>query len=311
MAYRPASATSAALSPARNWVLHASARQHYWSGSESLSIKSFSRGRAFYESGGGLFAVDDRSYLLLNHLQPYSITIDSDTAVESLCVFFRAGFAEEVFRSLATSDARLLDLPATPGETQLHFFDRTFTHDDVVSPALFQLRTALSQGSAEPIWLEQQFHGLMQRLLWVHRAVYTEINTLAALRLSTREELYRRLHRARDYAAATFEQPLTLDELASVACLSPNHFLRSFKQLFRQTPHQYLTKLRLERARWLLANTDDSVTDICLTVGFQSLGSFSALFRRHVGASPDQFRRKKGDFREAAHSAIPYTHGKR
>jgi AraC family transcriptional regulator len=77
-----------------------------------------------------------------------------------------------------------------------------------------------------------------------------------------------------------------------VAGLSPNHLLRMFKQAFGQTPHQYLTARRLERARHLLAHTDQPVTEICLSVGFASLGAFSWLFHRRVGVSPAEYRRQ-------------------
>jgi AraC-like DNA-binding protein len=65
-----------------------------------------------------------------------------------------------------------------------------------------------------------------------------------------------------------------------------------FKQVFGATPHQYLTARRLERARYLLAHTDQPVTEICLSVGFASLGAFSWLFRRRVGVSPAAYRRQ-------------------
>jgi transcriptional regulator GlxA family with amidase domain len=72
--------------------------------------------------------------------------------------------------------------------------------------------------------------------------------------------------------------------------MAPHHFLRTFKLAFHQTPHQYLTHLRLERAQSLLRHTDTPVTDICMDVGFESLGSFSWLFRRECGQSPSAFR---------------------
>jgi AraC-like DNA-binding protein len=132
----------------------------------------------------------------------------------------------------------------------------------------------------------------MQRLLQVHYNVYREAELLPAARAATREELYRRVHRARDFAAASFDQPITLNELANVAGLSPNHLLRTFRQAFGQTPHQYLTTLRLQRAQLLLSSSDVSVTEICFSIGFESLGSFSWLFRRRFGVSPDAFRRQ-------------------
>ncbi len=93
--------------------------------------------------------------------------------------------------------------------------------------------------------------------------------------------------------AASCAQPITLEEMARIACLSPNHFLRTFKQLFGQTPHQYLTALRLQHAQKLLRQNDLPVAGVCDAVGFASLGSFSRLFRLRLGVSPDAFRRAK------------------
>jgi len=133
----------------------------------------------------------------------------------------------------------------------------------------------------------------MERLLLVHTRTRRQVESIPALRPASREELYRRLHRARDYATACFDQPITLNDMARVACLSTNHFLRTFKQTFHQTPHQYLTRIRLERAKGLLTKTNQPVTEVCFAVGFESLGSFSWLFRQRVGLAPEAYRRAK------------------
>jgi len=201
--------------------------------------------------------------------------------------------AEEVHRSLVAKSQNLLDEPERPRVEPVHFFERTYPHDDVLTPALLHLRAALPRRKDDRGWLMEKLHLILQRLLQVHQKTCKEVEALPSLRPATREELYRRLHRAKDYAAALFDRPLALEEMAQVACLSPNHFLRTFKQTFAQTPHQYVTQLRLERARRLLAQTERSITDICFEIGFESLGSFSWLFRRHVGISPEAYRRRK------------------
>jgi AraC-like DNA-binding protein len=83
-----------------------------------------------------------------------------------------------------------------------------------------------------------------------------------------------------------------VEQAAREAALSPYHFIRLFKATFGRTPHQVLIDARLERAKQLLFAADLSVTQICLEVGFASLGSFSALFARRVGASPIEYRRR-------------------
>lgn len=101
-----------------------------------------------------------------------------------------------------------------------------------------------------------------------------------------------RLRRVREQLAAGPHEPLDLAAMASWACFSKYHFLRLFRQAYGETPIRYLSQLRLERARALLEETDRSVTDICLDVGFESLASFSSAFRKHTGDSPQRYRRR-------------------
>src|SRR5262249_35621933 len=84
--------------------------------------------------------------------------------------------------------------------------------------------------------------------------------------------------------------PLDLEQIASEASFSPYHLIRLFRQAFDQTPHQYLIQRRIEQAKLLLATGELSVTEVCFEVGFQGLGSFSALFHRSVGQPPKIYR---------------------
>src|SRR5215467_10626154 len=102
----------------------------------------------------------------------------------------------------------------------------------------------------------------------------------------------RHLLRARDLADARYAEPLGVDDLAAAAGLSRAHFSRTFKQAFGESPHAYLLTRRLERAAALLRNTDRSVADICLSVGLQSIGSFTTSFGRAFGLSPSAYRAK-------------------
>jgi AraC-like DNA-binding protein len=100
----------------------------------------------------------------------------------------------------------------------------------------------------------------------------------------------RHLLRARDLADARYFEPLGVDDLARAAGLSRAHFSREFRQAFGESPHAYLLTRRLERAASLLRGTDRSVADICLSVGLQSIGSFTTSFTRTFGRSPTAYR---------------------
>jgi transcriptional regulator GlxA family with amidase domain len=89
----------------------------------------------------------------------------------------------------------------------------------------------------------------------------------------------------------TYSEPLDIPHLARLACVSEAHFIRTFRATFGETPHRYLQRRRVERAIFLLSQSGEDVTTICLQVGFTSLGTFSRTFREIVGESPSEFRR--------------------
>jgi AraC-like DNA-binding protein len=100
----------------------------------------------------------------------------------------------------------------------------------------------------------------------------------------------RHLLRAKDLVDARYREPLYVPALARAAHLSAAHFSREFRREFGETPHQYLLTRRLERAAALLRNTDWSVAEICMSVGLQSVGSFTTSFGRAYGMSPTAYR---------------------
>jgi AraC-like DNA-binding protein len=100
-------------------------------------------------------------------------------------------------------------------------------------------------------------------------------------------ELLALLERSRILLA---EEPLSLEAAAREACISPFHYHRLFSRTYGQTPHEFATERRIDRARRMLLEEDRTVTEVCLDVGYCSLGTFSSKFLRHVGCTPSEFR---------------------
>lgn len=256
----------------------------------ALSIKTMANGHALYTIEGAKFAVDESHYLILNTHQNYTIEISSPTVVQSYCIFFPYGWVEDVARGAVLSDQSLLDRALTGTEGEVRFFEQLHPHDSTVSAWMWRMRDVLNGDGVTVGWLEEQLRGLLLAMLHVQQGIYQQVEQIPAVRASTREELYRRLHLARDYMHASLDSPISLAEIAAHALLSPYHFLRAFKRVFGQTPHAYLTQKRLERACFLLSRTTIPVTEICFSVGFESLGSFSTLFRKQIGLTPRAYR---------------------
>ncbi len=111
----------------------------------------------------------------------------------------------------------------------------------------------------------------------------------------------RRLARVLDYIEANLEGDLTIDHLASIACLSLFHFARAFKAAIGQSPHQYVSEKRLERAKALLMRGDQSLVDIALALNFSCQANFTRAFRQVTGQTPGQYRRSSSSSDESHH----------
>jgi AraC family transcriptional regulator len=275
-----------------------------------LSVKTVVRGSALWSTSEADRIVDESSYLVLNSGQTYSITIDSHETVETFCLFFRRGITEDVCRIEGSDPTSLLDnLDDTAGEAILRsnsvanagsyssqagacleFFETLHTHDSDVSPVIRRIYARLKDKTASDAWLEDQFLGVAAALSSVHAQADKRASRIPAKKHSTRVELYRRLLRGRDYMDSFSGGQVHLDKVAHQACLSPYHFHRLFHQVFRETPNQYLQRKRLATAKRLLERGEQSITNICLEVGFESITSFSGLFRRNFGCSPREYR---------------------
>lgn len=253
-----------------------------------LSLKTVLSGQETSEVGAARYSVTPGRYLLLNGGQKHAHRVEEKT--EIFTVMFRAGLVQEVAASLTVPAERLLEDPehASP---PVEFFERTYPGDPGLSQLLTELRLSCGVDMNRDA-LEHHYHPILERLLHLHHGIYQEVARLPPVRHTTKVELYRRLHRARDFIEASFTGDIDLEQMASVASLSPHHFLRLFKSVFGETPHKYLTRRRLEHAQSLLLKGERSVTDVCFDVGFESLGSFSYLFKQSLGLSPSAFRQQ-------------------
>ncbi len=122
-------------------------------------------------------------------------------------------------------------------------------------------------------------------------------------------DIYQRIVAAKVYIDENFHEPIDLELISQQAFLSRFHFHRIFRQVYRHTPHQYLTKKRIDKARDLLA-ANKPVTEVCNEVGFESIGSFSTLFKKEIGFAPTYFRNmawlKKQEQKAQPKKAIPH-----
>lgn len=198
-----------------NFILHAKSDEFYWEGDGQLSIKTFSGGRALYKTDKGFFAVEENRYLLLNE-GDYTIAIDEVQEVESFCLFFGRGFAEEVCRTLTDTPDQLLSDPFRDKET-VGFFEKTYEMNTRLFHQLQVMKQHYPDYKLEPLWLEEQFHQTMLHLVSAHQLAGKEMESIPMQRTSTKEELYRRIAIADDFIRAFYKEAIQLQDVAQVA----------------------------------------------------------------------------------------------
>jgi AraC-like DNA-binding protein len=123
------------------------------------------------------------------------------------------------------------------------------------------------------------------------------------------KDIYQRIVAAKVYIDDNYQESIDLESISKQAFLSRFHFHRLFRQVYKKTPHQYLTGKRIDRARDLLAN-NKPVAEVCNEVGFESIGSFSVLFKKEIGFAPQYYRNmawlKKQEQKAEPKKAIPH-----
>jgi AraC family transcriptional regulator len=254
-----------------------------------LSVKSVLNGKALWETEGRRFLLNEDCCLVLNDRQRYTITIDSLRPVKTFCLFFERGFVEEIQRVHLTPCHALLEAPQPSRPRTIEFFTRIEPADTSLMGFLRRFYAELGADRISRTEWDLRFLRAGELLISGRTDTVSAISRLPAMRKSTRVELYRRVLRGRDFLLSCASEPIQLKDIASAACLSPFHFHRAFKRVFGETPHRYLTRSRLQRAAKLLRQGDLSVTEICFSAGFESLASFSSLFRSEYGVAPSKF----------------------
>ena len=254
-----------------------------------LSIKYLINAAETYELGKRAVTVDSNSFLIINEGTEYASHVDSNTDVETASVFISPELLENVLSTLSTEPGKLLNEPDREPSAPVNFLERLYPADDKVVPSLLNIRSLVNSGGNDA-QIQEAMHILVENLLLMQEGIKLEIESLDFAKASTRDEIYRRLHICRDFMISNLSKTQNLEEIAAVAGFARHHFLRVFREVFGLTPHQYLMQTRLDRARQLVKTTERSISDICLDVGFESLSSFSALYKRKFQLSPIQDR---------------------
>ncbi len=252
-----------------------------------LSIFTNVSGSSTVQCGEKRAIVHPGFFYLTNHDQRYTLEINQKSPTETFNVHFGEYWTDQVLRTLSASPEHLLDEAMFSAPFyRMEFHNNLYLKDAAVNRIINELKDGVSNNLHE----EEKLYGLLTLLLRQDKQVRKMESQIPALKNSTRQEIVRRLHFATDYIYSFYYKDISLEELATVACLSKFHFLRLFRVAFQKTPHQFINEIKVQQAQRLLKDPLLEVNTIARSLGFQNASSFSRMFYQQTGLYPSQYR---------------------
>lgn len=260
-----------------------------------LSVRWVVGGRYTYEVDDERFVLEPGKFLIINDGQTYNSVTAHGIVTDCLTVSFDYSVFENVLITLSNTDGWLLDNPfkAKPN-SEIGFLLNTYRIEGEFQTLLEQF-VRFTRGAFVPTALDESFYLLMRQLLVSQKKVVREVLNIPSAKKSTREELYRRISRAREFLRANADDELRIETVAAEANLSAFHFLRTYKKAFGISPHQEILNIRLEKAHKLMSLGKFSLGRIAIESGFGDLSSFSKAFRQRFGIAPSQSEKLSAD----------------
>ena len=255
-----------------------------------LSFKTVLSGEEWYGINNHRIAVRPGQFLILNNAQTYSSSIDTVGKVKSLSIFFRKDFASSVFFDKLSDEGISLDNPFYNDGPVPEFFQTLNYTDPGLLKQLSDLIFSLDEQGYSSNLVDEHLVGVLQHLISIHRTESKRTMDVNAVKSSTRTEIYKRLCIAKDFMHSCFTDNLDLQAISNEACLSVPQLVRQFKIVFRATPHQYLTRIRLEYAAGLLKHTTTPIHEITWKCGFENMSAFCRAFKAEYNVQPHNFR---------------------
>jgi AraC family transcriptional regulator len=223
--------------------------------------------------------LDENKFLIVNRNSTFSLTVGGAVA-QPLMLYFQS---------------RTPALRAESDAADWNLTERIYPVTDVFQERI-RLLASLPDSCSSFITMKADavIRSILVDILSFNQYASEESMKLDVRKVSTRQENYKRLAIVREWIEDNFNRTLTLDELASIATMNHQHFLRLFSKVFHKTPHQYIIDRRIAEAKQLLLAPGMAVADVCLAIGWDSLSTFSQLFKQRTGQTPGEYRKASG-----------------
>lgn len=255
-----------------------------------LSIRTISDGYQYHQVNKQDLILKKDNYLIVNEGEEFHSEISVEKDIEGILVAFSNSDVQSLFTSLRNKEQKLLDDPFELDQVDIPLESQSVNLSNQLKLLMVQIKHGILTELECNIYFEEIFMKILVKVFEDQSELQSSIAQLAYKKDSTKKEIYRRVRKAKDFIDGHLKDNLSVKELSQEATMSPFHFIRSFKKIYRVSPHQYLTAQRLQKAKFLLRDTDNTVGDICQQVGLMNSSSFTRLFKRKEGKTPYQYR---------------------
>lgn len=267
-----------------NVIVNSSYKSYQKSVSESsFSIFANTKGTVkLYHSKRDL-RVCEQTFYLSNPFESFGYEIDSEARVDTFNVHFNYAFYTQALHTLLSSNENLLDYP-DGSNTSYRFVNQLHYK----SSGLKKLLGSFQQKEEEIFFFE-----LLEYSLYIDHKDKGRMLNISTAKRSTRKELLKRMQIVKDYIYSNYDNAdLSIKKLSELVYMSHFHFLRVFKNVYGITPYQYLKRIRIERAKYLIKETNLPIHEIAFFVGFKESSAIFPIIRKSVLKSPQKYRKE-------------------
>lgn len=229
-------------------------------------------------------------FFLLNEGNRYESYINSQSITESFTLNFTRNNIKALRAFIFNHGTDIIDDPLKETGNNLWVFEKLYSHNCNTRSYIKAIKKYYGGGIIDRHEVAETLYMFLNELINLTNVASFEIDMIQAKKRTTREEIYKRLHMAKDYIQSCYDENISLEDLSKICFLNPFHLLREFKKYFKTTPHKYLTNVRMLEAKKLLDSNKHSIFDTAVKVGYKDVSSFSKLFKNHFGIHPSGYR---------------------
>jgi AraC family transcriptional regulator len=256
----------------------------------NIGLLIAANGSCNYYVNGGKNELDQDKVFFISRGSTLAVRSMGKSSYPAL-LFFHSRLPDLVMFSLQYGGEVLLEKPFDTLPFDFSYLERIHVDVSIYTTVVSLIGLGASCSSFAALQADMTIRSLFEDLVMKNQDAYKRSQNIQALKASTRLEIFKRISTAKDWMEANYQGGATLEDIAAIASMNSQHFLRMFKQVYAITPHQYLIDLKLKKARQLLEGNDLTINDICLAIGFESAFSFSVLFKKRFGMPPSHFRK--------------------